>query len=114
MSKSIKFWSTSAPACKDPAASLRPTPGRRSRWWLSRVNKAFKDLPPRKAKSLVLCCLASAEPSPKDLQGAVATLAETLTGVEGVEEAAIKVTIMASRLYLFGMQLLPLFLREPT
>ena len=50
----------------------------------------------------------SVERAPKDLQGAVATLAETLTGVEGVEEAAIKVTIMASRLYLFGMQLLPL------
>lgn len=50
----------------------------------------------------------SVERAPKDLQAAVATLAETLTGVEGVEEAAIKVTIMASRLYLFGMQLLPL------
>lgn len=48
------------------------------------------------------------ERAPKNLQAAVATLAETLTGVEGVEEAAIKVTIMASRLYLFGMQLLPL------
>lgn len=45
----------------------------------------------------------SVERAPKDLQAAVATLAETLTGVEGVEEAAIKVTIMASRLYLFGM-----------
>ena len=35
-------------------------------------------------------------------------LSERLNGVDGVEEVTIKLTIMASRLYLFGMQLLPL------
>ena len=48
------------------------------------------------------------ERAPKALQAAVSTLAERLTAEKGLEAAAIKVTIMASRLYLFGMQLLPL------
>ena len=50
----------------------------------------------------------SVERGTTDLQGAITTLSERLNGVDGVEEVTIKLTIMASRLYLFGMQLLPL------
>ena len=75
---------------------------------ISSLQKVLGDEEVVKALQLLNTLDSSVERSPKELQAAVSTVAERLTGEDGVEETAIKVAIMASRLYLFGMQLLPL------
>ena len=60
---------TSAPALMVPAASLSPTPGRRSKWWFSADKARRRCFLDRKVKSSIFCSRKRCRPHPRQFSG---------------------------------------------